>query len=131
MIGTEKPMRDTELHNSPSDEERGRNNANRFTVLENAQGVHGDSRSVIVTGQALPAVSRSSGGSDAIAGSNDESKFSRTKPVSRVEMIEKESASNAPSRWSNAEKSVISAILTLSSLVIRSLYRLRSCHIGF
>ena len=62
-------------------------------------------------------MSRSSGGHDANASrSNDESKSDRSKPISRVEMIEKESASIASSRWSSAGKSIMSAILTLSSL---------------
>jgi len=84
----------------------------------NTQGGHdGLKRSVIVAEQDAPAVSRSSVGYDANASrSHGESKSDGSKPVSRVEMIEKESASIAPSRWSSAGKSVMSAILTLSSL---------------
>jgi len=49
MIGYEKPMRDTELNNSPSDEECGSYDKIRFTVVGNTQGGHeGLKRSVIV-----------------------------------------------------------------------------------
>jgi len=118
MISYEKPMRDTELNNSPSNEEQESYDKIRFTVVGNTQGGHeGLKRSVIVAKQDTPAVSRSSGGYDANASrSNVESKSDRSKPISRVEMIEKESASIASSRWSSAGKSVMSAILTLSSL---------------
>ena len=77
--------------------------------MGNTQGGHkGLKRSVIIAEQDAPAVSRSSRGYDANASrGNDESKSDGSKPISRVEMIKKESASIASSRWSNAGKSVM------------------------